>query len=479
MTARITQTPVWSTLTAPPEVMARVHEALTFDEPNARFTPQYRRGVWDGTVKFLKKNGQFLTGLTPRVVSVAGCHVEIAPVRVPPRPELVPAVHGIEMRGYQKAAIAAFFAHGGRAALQVPTGGGKTEIGIEIVRRAGHNALWVTHTLDILNQTLERLALRLPHLKVGVLRGSQVEPRFPLTVAMVQTLNSISAGDPFWDAWRMLVLDECHHTGATTWVNISEQLRYAALRLGLSGTAETRDEIRNVRLEGATGPTVKVVSTTDLVNAGFLARPSIRLIRPPGRYPTGAEFRRTSAHGAERWQAVYQSGIVENAPRNAIIAKLARDHAATGDKVLVLVSRIEHGQALREDISDRATWCEWLSGREPLDRRSAILATFKEMKTGAVLVASPIFDEGVDIPQLDALVLAGAGESTIKLMQRVGRALRPRPDKDQVIIYDFLDGVSPIKGVKVEHTDYLALHSRQRYKDYEKEEFEVQVLKDW
>ena len=96
---------------------------------------------------------------------------------------------------------------------------------------------------------------------------------------------------------------------------------------------------------------------------------------------------------------------------------------------------------------------------------------FKSQKGGAILVASTIFDEGVDIPEIDALILAGGGQSYIKNIQRVGRALRPKMHKDYVVIYDFLDGRNP-----KDKKDYLAQHTRSRIEDYKGQDFQVKRL---
>jgi superfamily II DNA or RNA helicase len=55
------------------------------------------------------------------------------------------------------------------------------------------------------------------------------------------------------------------------------------------------------------------------------------------------------------------------------------------------------------------------------------------------VIASSIYDEGVDIPKLRELFLACGGKSAIKIIQRVGRLLRPHPDKNYAIIHDFVD----------------------------------------
>lgn len=85
-------------------------------------------------------------------------------------------------------------------------------------------------------------------------------------------------------------------------------------------------------------------------------------------------------------------------------------------------------------------------------------------KSYQVLIATGIFDEGVDMPLLDAGIMAGGGQSKIKSIQRVGRILRPKPTgSNEVFIIDFKD-----TGNK-----YLLRHSAERLQAYEDEGFAV------
>ncbi len=480
--------PVWSRITqAPPDALRAVYDALTVENPQARFSRAFRYGRWDGSVKFLlRPHNRFLAGLTPRVIRVASevdPEVRVLPAdRVLPRPPLAPALAGaVEDRAYQADAIEAFGRAGGRATLQIPTGGGKTLTAMEIIRRYGQPTLWLTHLKDLFEQTAGVAARVLPGVPIGKLGAGISDPRFPITVAMVQTLKDVPDGDPFWDAWRLVVFDECHRASAMTWFDVSKRLRYAPYRLGLSGTASTKDEIRDMRLEGVTGPTVKVVSSGALVEAGYLARPTIRLLRAPAEsYPVGKQF---PGDGARRFAAAYDAGVVLNGERNMLVVAVALEHARAGEKVLVLARRIPHGQDLERLVRlDRGTPVKWISGQESLDVRRGALRTFRERVGGGILIASTIFDEGVDIPEIDVLVLAGAGQSTVRTMQRLGRALRPRRDKTEVVVYDFLDGRAPYhpkwrprqKGVRMTYDDYLAQHALERIKDYEAEGFAVE-----
>jgi superfamily II DNA or RNA helicase len=79
------------------------------------------------------------------------------------------------------------------------------------------------------------------------------------------------------------------------------------------------------------------------------------------------------------------------------------------------------------------------------------------------MIATPVFKEGINIPEIKTLILAGGGKSHIAIIQKIGRGLRKAEGKDRLIVYDFLDDCSKV----------TLKHSEQRYKLYRAEGFEV------
>jgi superfamily II DNA or RNA helicase len=138
-----------------------------------------------------------------------------------------------------------------------------------------------------------------------------------------------------------------------------------------------------------------------------------------------------------------------------MIMDVAARHAAAGDKFLILCNRVAHAVGLAAALKRRAPWpVLGLDGGAPDDERERVLSRFKSEAGGAVLVCTPFFREGVDVPQIDAGFLAGGGASDIATLQALGRMLTVRKDKTEVLIYDCLDGRDPRRA-----KDYLAQHA--------------------
>ena len=160
----------------------------------------------------------------------------------------------------------------------------------------------------------------------------------------------------------------------------------------------------------------------------------------------------------KKYHDVYKNYIVENQDRNDLIVKAAKKLVAANKKVLILVVRVQHGKVL-SDLLEKEFSVKFLDGGKSSSDR---LKTIDAVKNGdiEILIASKIFDQGVDIPDLDALILAGSGKSSGRALQRIGRVIRlnPKSNKSKAIVVEFFDNCK-----------YLRDHSEARIKVYESE----------
>ena len=487
--AEVLSGPLWSQLTqASDEELALIRSALTVTQPNFRYTRAARMRGWDGSIRFLNRpSNKFLTGLTMRVALELRKHSLPVSVRLtynPPRaPQpLCTALQGKAARDYQGEAAEGIVRRG-RVAAQVGTGGGKTFIGSEVIRRLAQPTLWMCHTRDLLHQTRDEVQDMLGQ-HVGLVGDSRFEfpdTKVPVVVGLVQTLKSFG-DNRFWQLWRSLFIDECQFASADTWYKCAMKCTNAVYRVGLSGTVYTGDPVRDMKLEGMTGPLWQVpgASEGELIDAGWLATPTIRMLQPSrSSFPTVDQVRdavlpgwrdnprRLRSKGGAMFAEMYQRGIVRNDERNELFLRAALHHLGKGEKVMLMCSKLEHGQRIFDRAPAEVKW--WLSGKQNGTERKRAIAEFKRRDGAALMVVSRIFDAGIDIPQMDALGIMSGGESTNTTLQRVGRALRKRPGKDEVRIYDSLDGNDP-KSRK----DYLAQHSKQRVRDYKSKGYKVE-----
>ncbi len=92
--------------------------------------------------------------------------------------------------------------------LQSKAGSGKTQMGIALVKQFGKRALWVTHTVDLLNQSKERAERYMDSSLIGKITEGKVEIGKGVTFATVQTLCKLDLSQ-YKDFWDLIVVDEC------------------------------------------------------------------------------------------------------------------------------------------------------------------------------------------------------------------------------------------------------------------------------
>jgi len=164
---------------------------------------------------------------------------------------------------------------------------------------------------------------------------------------------------------------------------------------------------------------------------------------------------------------VYKEYITENIIRNNLIINNTKELLTKNYQVLVLFKHLQHGKNLCELFDKQNITYEYLSGSDPLEKRMKVKENLLSKKSNLVL-ASSIFDIGVDISSLSALILTGGGKSSIRALQRIGRVIRKFPGKKFAAIVDFYDDVK-----------FLKTHSKKRYKIYSTETgFKIIVPKE-
>ncbi len=466
------------------EMYAQVRDEVKTMAPSARYMKQHKlwlktkgaRG-WDGRTSILSKphpsNGSafFPTGLLPYIYSKLA-KLAVLPFtfndlrHTPPVPSYN---YTVPLRDYQ--AIAFLDAvdnrvfmgtqagyHWPQGVLQICTGGGKTELAVAMCQAIPVPTMFIVHRKHLVTQAKDRFA------KYGITAGQIGDSVFDpntkgVTVATVQTLDRLfKEGDN--EKIKQLLgaeqifFDEAHLAASkisvgNQLVSVSRQFRRAYYRWGLTGTAFMKDKYSNQLLMGCTGDRLAHITSDQLIKAGYLTPPRVVMIKMPdiGR--------------PKSWPLVYDHAIVLNLNRNKrIIEELVK----APKPALVMTLRLGHAKVLaklaeNKGVSVPAVHCGAMKNKD----RTKRIADLQSGKINAI-IATTIYDEGLDIPELRTLILAGGGKSKVAALQRIGRGLRKAAGKHEVLVIDFLDQT----GVT------LKRHSAARKKIWKEEGFKVE-----
>lgn len=348
-----------------------------------------------------------------------------------------------------------------RGIIDHATGSGKTLLMVYILRSLGFSALIFVPDRNLLMQTVKVFKKYLGPENVGYIGEGEKDIQL-FTVATIQSLwSAYKRKDPsilsLLNTVDILFIDEGHHVNIAgrkkihnTYFKLAQACD-AYYRFSFTATPGEPGSLDRELLEAVTGVILHSVSSSELIRKGILARPSIKI------------YWINCRHRYNNWQTAYKENILKNTERNALIVRLAEKYAAEGKSVLISVNRVEdHGVVLHEMIEDSAL----MIGKTPIGEREEIFNAFSDKKI-KVLV-STVVREGVDIPSMDVIILAGGGKSDKATVQRIGRALRRTKDKSTAIIIDFIDNDGGM----------LRKHSRARLRVYKSEEaYEIEEIK--
>ena len=129
-----------------------------------------------------------------------------------------------------------------------------------------------------------------------------------------------------------------------------------------------------------------------------------------------------------KYQDVYSFGIVNNQLRNRQIAEIVKEFYKQNKITLIFVTHIEHGNLIAEEIKNLFGYkVPFIQGSMSMEDREDIKAGLISKKV-KICLATTSWREGVDIPNLSAVVLTGGGKSEIQVLQGIGRGLRRTKD---------------------------------------------------
>jgi superfamily II DNA or RNA helicase len=434
---------------------------LSVEVPGAFWAKQHRPG-WDGKWHPLHLTRQtFPTGLVPRVNQLLPA-CEIIDERV--RPEVIPfnrkILQGIELADHQVESCQLFLYGAempGRGILATSVGSGKTEDGIAIGCHVHGQCVWITHRKDIFHQTAERIQWRTGEVPAMIGDGGWDEDltgkKFVLAMPQTVLKDLKHFHDQVKDATSVIV-DEAHTASAAeTWFKAVQAIP-AYFKCGLTGTPEVGDEVRERRLEAATGPVLIRIKSSDMAKIGWTVPCEIIYHKMFNEAVHGADYREAR-----------RVLIEENPERNAMVVQLAMEAALEGKRCLVICDTKKHLRIIGDVLRGENVRSLVLHGQHNSTMRSKAK---KDIRTGAleVLLTTPIFDMGVDIPELEVVIIAAGGKSASRFVQRCGRALRTSKGKSVGTIHDFFDTGSR----------WTIRHSRDRMKAAQDEGFKMREV---
>ena len=322
-----------------------------------------------------------------------------------------------QIRKYQSEAVKVFMDKK-QGIINIPTGSGKTLIAAEIIRQADTKTLWIIDRKELLQQT-KKVLHELLEIPIGEISGDLFDIQ-DITIATVQSLNSrLFELLEYLYTISFVCIDEYHKSAAETYQKVFAKLPNTKYRLGLTATAQ-RSDGKTPILFSVLGEIIVKITTEELVKLGYLVKPEIRFYNL-----SGCDYFSTT------YIEDYANNIVHNIERNKLIVKLVDKYK--DKKILILTKSIPHGKILNKEIPGSAH----IHGKAR--NREQNMQDFRDNKIRCMVMTVSIGAEGLDIPDLDIIINAGANKNDVKSIQVLGRVLRIFKNKDSALYIDFLD----------------------------------------
>lgn len=416
------------------EFIAWCNKELTLDNPE--YVKKARMGFWLGnvpkSVKLYSKVGEAfivpygtlkeVIGFKPTMTSrFTNNFVEFGGLGVP-------------LYDYQQSAVNEMLKHK-YGILQSKAGSGKTQMGIAIAKAFSRRTLWLTHTIDLLNQSKARAEQFIDKDKIGVVASGKVEIGSAITFATVQTMSKLDL-TLYRDLFDVIIVDECHRccttvNDVTMFGKVLNNLS-AQYKFGLSATVHRADGMIK-------GCFALLGGVNYIVPDEAIADKVLDVTVEPVYTDTELTYEYLDTDGTIKWSSLIEC-LTNNEDRNRLIVSCLDDKST-----LILSCRTGHLESLINTLSkEQREQSVYINGKmtskkAKLEREQAI----EQMRKGEkkyLFATYQLAKEGLDIPRLERLILATPEKDYAVIVQSVGRVARKFDGKSDPIVYDIVDG---------------------------------------
>lgn len=321
--------------------------------------------------------------------------------------------NGTQLYDDQLLALAALL-KGGRGIAALAPNFGKTEVIAGILSAYPQaTALVLDSSRARVDQAAGRLATLLGE-TVHRFEGAKDYRRARVTVSTIQTLSRAleSPHGKRLLASQMLLVDEVHAVSPRQWFPALGACT-APLRIGLTGSA--RDVAAPLVMEAFFGPVLYEATEEPLIESGRSARSEVFM-------PYVGSMVRETADYAD----VYEQAVVHSADRNAVIARAIALCFELGLPSVTLFYRLDHGVLLERACFLAGVPAAALRRLDGKSHPHAVEEAKRLFLSGhlKVLIASGIFNQGIDLATMRVLINAAAWKSALATGQKLGRAAR-------------------------------------------------------
>jgi len=330
------------------------------------------------------------------------------------------------LRSYQQEAIDKA-EHKSFGVIEAGTGSGKTVMALALLARRRQPTLVIVHTKELLYQWQARVQQFL-----GVEAGLVGDGHFEIAIVTIAIVNTARKRvSDLFPHFGQLIVDECHRVPASLFTDVVSGFDCHFL-LGLSATAFRSDNEMTKLIYFFMGDRIHRVDRDELMATGAILAPEVIRISTSFDYGYRGDY-----------QALIKA-LVNHEGRNIQIINdiLAVSKKPDCGTILVVSDRVNHCRLFVEKLQNKGLQVELLSGQLAPEVRNEVVEGVLNGSVNVLVATLQLISEGFDCPGLSTLFLTTPISFEGRLLQVIGRVMRPAENK-RARVYDYIDDNIP------------------------------------
>ena len=325
-----------------------------------------------------------------------------------------------------------------RALLISATGTGKTYASAFAMRELGFKRiLFLVHRVTLAKQAKKSFEKVFDKkVTMGLVGAGSYEYEKDYVFATVETLNRDTHLFQYQpDDFDCIILDEAHHSSNNIYTKVIQYFK-PRLFLGMTATPDKRDDDQD-------GKNIYEIFHYQIAHEIRLQQAMEENLLCPFHYfgitdlDIIADAGKSSEEKVENFRYLTSEERVEN------VMKQAEYFGYSGDRVkgLIFCSRIDEAKELSKKFNAKGWRTLVLSGSDSEETRAAAIERLAGEESEDALdyiISVDIFSEGVDVPEINQVIMLRPTESPIVFIQQLGRGLRKAENKEYVVVLDFI-----------------------------------------
>lgn len=405
-------------------------EELTFLNPEYQQAEKSGRST-HGIPKFkmLYKARGSSTMMIPRGSTGEACRLLKVPLKEIVDHTVAPPIDitfkGV-LRDYQEGAVEAVLKKR-YGVLCGATGSGKTVMGTAIASARGLKTLVIVHNRELQEQWVKAFKKFTNITEIGIMGGGKYEVG-NVTIGIINSVHKVA--DQIKDSFGVVIYDECHRAMGSTWIKTINIIR-PKFHIGLSATPFRRDKETTKALYKLLGPLLHTIDTKHLEDTGAVLVPRVARVQTRFSYRFNNDYSKMLSELTQNWN------------RNVLVGNtIINEYKKYKEPLMVVSDRVSHCEELHEIIDKECgIRSVVVHGKLKKEDRKKAIQGVRSGKYNTLIATVSLLGEGFDAPDLNAIFLTTPMRFSGRLVQLVGRILRPSDSGIGPRVYDFRDSL--------------------------------------